>query len=110
MTVVEIDGKVASRYENMFGKKPGFSNQLHTWGKAGTMKLKTKHSPKLVDKGVHCILLGYLLDNASDCCRMWNSGTNGAYVTCDIIWLKIMFYQRTLLGINMVVEPSGIEN
>ena len=85
MIVVDIDRKVASGYEHMFGKKPGFSNHLRTWDEAGTVKVKTQNSPKLVDKGVHCVFLGCELDHASYCYWMWNIKTNGVHVTCNII-------------------------
>ena len=31
-------------------------------------------------------------------------------MTCSIIWFERLFYQRTVPGINMVVEPLEIEN
>ena len=46
---VEIGGKVATRYEHWSGHNPEFAKHLRTWGEAGTVKTKTKTTPKVND-------------------------------------------------------------
>jgi hypothetical protein len=59
LMVVEIKGKRATRYEHMFGKNPDWAEHLRTFGEAGTVKIKTDTTPKLYDKGVQCMFVGY---------------------------------------------------
>jgi hypothetical protein len=51
-------------------------------------------TPKLQDRGVQCMLVGYALDHYGDCYRMWDPVTGGIHVTRYIIWLKRMFYEK----------------
>jgi hypothetical protein len=37
---IEIDGKVATRYEQWSGKVPTFAKYLRTWGEAGKVMVK----------------------------------------------------------------------
>ena len=74
------------------GKLPGFAQHLRTWGEAGTVKLKTKATPKIADRGKQCMLVGYAKDHAGDCYRMYNPTTKGRHLTHDVIWLNRMFY------------------
>jgi hypothetical protein len=48
---------------------------LRTWGEAGTVKVKTKTTPKLADQSVHCMFIGYADDHDGDTYRMWNPKT-----------------------------------
>jgi hypothetical protein len=52
LVLVELNGTVATRYEHWCGKIPEFAHHLRTWGEAGTVKTKTKTTPKLADQGV----------------------------------------------------------
>jgi hypothetical protein len=47
LVVVEIDGIKKTRYEHFFGKNPKFTGHLRYFGEAGTVKTKTKTTPKL---------------------------------------------------------------
>jgi hypothetical protein len=48
--------------------------------------------PKLCDRGLNCMFVGYAMDHAGDVYYMWNPKTNGVHATQDIVWLKSMFY------------------
>ena len=92
---IEIDGKIASRYNHWIGgKEPKFGNHLRTWGEAGTVKIKTIATPKLGDRGVQCMFVGYAVDHAGDCYRMWDPRTGRVHESRDIIWLKRMFFTK----------------
>ena len=41
LTIIELDGKKATRYEHWGGSLPKFAKHLRTWGEAGVVKLKT---------------------------------------------------------------------
>ena len=94
LVVTTLAGKTATRYEHWSGKIPNFVKHLRTWGEAGTVKIKDKSTPKVADRGIQCMFVGYALDHAPDCYRMWNPSTNRLMITRDIIWLQRMFYQR----------------
>ena len=93
---IELDGILKTRYEHFKGAKPKFVNHLRIWGEAGTVKLKTKRTPKIADRGVACMYLGPALKHGPDCCEMWDPVTGRIHVTRDVIWLKRMFYEKTM--------------
>jgi hypothetical protein len=92
---VEINGITKTRYEHWSDKgNPAFAKKLHTWGEAGTVTLKSKMTPKVNNRGVQCVFVGYALDHPGDTYRMWNPLTGGIHESCDIIWLHRMYYQQ----------------
>jgi len=64
------------------------------WEEAGTVKTKTKTTPKLNDQGVPCMFVGYAVDHPGDCYRMYDPKTQRVHITRDIIWLKRMYYEK----------------
>eukprot|EP00957_Ditylum_brightwellii_P121827 9290374-Ditylum_brightwellii.AAC.1 len=54
LTLIELDGKFATRYMHLFKKNPTFAKHLCTWNEAGTVKVKKSATPKLANKGVQC--------------------------------------------------------
>ena len=91
---ITIDGVTAARYKRWCGTNPGFANHLRTWGEAGTVKVKTKTTPKLADRGIQCMFVGYALDHPGDCFEMWNPNTGKILVSRDIMRLKRMYYEK----------------
>ena len=59
LVIENIDDKECTRYEHLYGKKPQFVDHLRHWGEAGTVKVKTDTSPKMKDKGIQCMFVGY---------------------------------------------------
>jgi hypothetical protein len=94
LIVVEIDGVKKTRVEHWSGKKPEYAANLRTWGEAGTVKVKTTMTPKLADRGVQCMMVGYAVDHAGDVYRMWDPKTNRVHETRDVIWLHRMYYEK----------------
>ena len=94
LTVVEVNGVTKTCYEHFVRQNPMFAKHLRTWGEAGTVKIKTSTSPKLNDKGTHCMFVGYTYNHPGDCYRMYDPKTGRTRETRDVIWLKRMFYQR----------------
>jgi hypothetical protein len=48
---IEINGKIATRFEHLCGSNPRFINHLRTWGDGGTVKIVTSTTPKIDDRG-----------------------------------------------------------
>jgi hypothetical protein len=94
LVVVDIDGIKKTRYEHFFGKNPKFAGHLRFFGEAGTVKTKTKKTPKLDDRGVPCMLVGYEIDHDGDVYRMWKPKTKLIHESRDVIWLNCMYYRR----------------
>jgi hypothetical protein len=92
LIVTTIDGKSASRYEHWNGELPKWSKHLKIWGEAGTVKIETKTTPKLEDRGIQCMFVGHSKDHDGDCFEMWYPRTNSLYQSRDVIWLKRMYY------------------
>jgi hypothetical protein len=63
------------------------------WGEAGTVKIKTKTKPKLDDRGVQCVFVGYALEHSGNTYRMWDPKTGGIHLSRDVIWLRQMYYK-----------------
>ena len=110
LTVIEIDGKKATRYVHRDGKNPGFVNHLRTWGEAGIVKTKGTMTPKLKDRGVPCMLVGYNPNSGGDVYRMWNPTTNRVHNTRDVLWLKRMYYQPPANRIPPIEAREGVAN
>ena len=58
--VVEIDRKGETRYNNYMLNKstPELLRQPRTWGESGVIKMRTKATATLADRGVPCMMLG----------------------------------------------------
>jgi hypothetical protein len=91
LMVIEIEGVHATHYFHWSGKEPAFAKHLKTWGKAGTVKLNIKATPKAADREVQCMFVGYAIDHEGDCYRMWDPNTSGIHETRDIVWMRRMF-------------------
>ena len=94
LDVINIDGKEDTRYKHRFARNPAFADHLRIWGEAGTVKTKTATTPKVADRGVQCLIVGYALNHHGDCYRMWNPKTNYVYETRDVIWLRRMYFSE----------------
>ena len=66
LVTIDLDGVTATRYEHWCGKNPEFAKNLRTWGEAGTVTVKTKMTPKVKDRGIQCMFVGYALDHPGD--------------------------------------------
>jgi hypothetical protein len=66
LTVIKIGNKEATRYEHWCGKNPDFSEYLRTSGEVGTVKIKTNSTPKIGDRGIQYMFVGYSLDHTAD--------------------------------------------
>jgi hypothetical protein len=88
---------------------------LRTCGEAGTVKVKIKTTPKLANRGVHCMFIGYAEDHDGDVYHMWNPKTERVHITWDVIWMKQMMFTKgvtdTVIEINndSINEGQGDE-
>jgi hypothetical protein len=57
------------------------------------VKIKTDKTPKLANRGIQCVFVGYALGHLGDTYRMWNPVTDGVHQTRDVIWLRQMYYK-----------------
>jgi hypothetical protein len=96
LIIVDVNGKTASRYEHWTGQLPKWIGQLRTWGESGTVKIKTDTTPKIADRGIQCVFVGYSKDHDGDCFEMWYPKTNRIYTSQDVIWLNRMHYTKTV--------------
>jgi hypothetical protein len=107
LTVIKIGNKEATRYVHWCGKNPQFSEHLRIWGEVGTVKIKTKATPKIGDRGIQCMFVGYYLDHTADCHKMWNPATSRVHQARDVIWLNRMYYTRVEPAVNnIIIEPE----
>jgi hypothetical protein len=106
LTVLKIGNQEATRYEHWCGNNPEFSEYLRTWGEVGTVKIKTNATPRIGDRGIQCMFVGYSLDHTADCYGMWDPATLRVHQTRDVIWLNHMYYNQVEQADNIVVEPD----
>ena len=73
------------------------------------VKVKTKTTPKLANRGITCMFTGYTNMHALGVYQMWDPVTNRVHVSCDVVWLKRMYYcqQPTYLEIVTCI-PCGV--
>lgn len=108
LTATTIDGVTDTRYVHWGGANPSFAKHLKTWGEAGTVKIKIKATPRVADRGVQCMMVGYAPHHDGDCYMMWDPHTQRIHESRDITWLKRMFYQK-LRATDLAVDPEVIE-
>ena len=94
---IKINGKTMTRYEHWFGKVPRFAKKLKIWGEAGVVKTKVVATPKVGDRGVTCMFVGYNTDSGDDVYRMWNPNTKRLHRTRDIRWLGRNYFSNNLI-------------
>jgi hypothetical protein len=92
---VKIQGVTKPRVEHWCGTVPAFAYNLRTWGEAGTVKIKDKSTPKLGDRGMTCMFVGYASDHAGDCYEMLNLKTRRILQTRDVTWLGRMYFEKS---------------
>ena len=66
-------------------------------GEAGTVKTTTGKVSKVLDIGFQCMLVGYVLDHDRDIYRMWNPNTNRVPINRDVIWLRSMYFEPSVI-------------
>ena len=105
LMVVDVEGVTKTHYKQIVRQNPMFAKHLQMWGEAGTVKIKTSTSPMLNDKGTHCMFVGYTYNHPGDCYKMYDLKTGRPRETCDIIWLKRVFYKRLPNQRKLTTEP-----
>eukprot|EP00957_Ditylum_brightwellii_P061087 4635712-Ditylum_brightwellii.AAC.1 len=97
--VVEINGVKKSQFKHFVGALPKFSSHLRTWGEVGTIKTHKKITQKN-DRGITCMFVVYATDHEGDCYKMYNPSSGIVYESCDILWLKRMYYAKRLSALD----------
>ena len=104
LRVVTLGEETATRDIFMFGKNPGWSKNLHTWGEAGVVK--EGRNSKTGDHGKLMMFIGYPSNRESDSVRMWNPSTNRVVMTRDVIWLKRMYFESEDTSNRFELDPG----
>jgi hypothetical protein len=73
---------------------PAYLQHLCTWGESGTVTIKSTMTPKVKDRGVQCMFVGYAVKHPGDMYHMWDPVTGGIHEPRDIIWLQCMYYGK----------------
>ena len=110
LTIIEVDGLKQSRYEHVFKKKPKFVKYLRTIGEAGTVKITSDTTPKLQDRGIHCIFVGYSLNHPEGCYRMYDPATHRVRQSHDVVWLHRMFYEKRNNNAELNTKDVSVGN
>ena len=110
LMVVKVGEVWATRYKHCTGSNPRFAKHLRLWGEAGTVTVKSKATPKVDDRGVACMFVGYAPEHPGDTYRMWNPKTDRVIVSRDVIWLKRMFFpaKKTVPEIRVNEEEEEV--
>ena len=87
MLVEEVTNK--SPHEKFFGEMPKFSEHLRVFGEVGVIrKIENKTQPKLENKGLYAIFVGYSSDHSGDVYRMYCPTTRNVRMSRDVRWLN----------------------
>jgi hypothetical protein len=109
LMLVKVQGKEATHYIHFFGANPKLADHLRTWGEAGTVKKKVKATPKIANRGVQRIFIGYTIDHTQDTYWMWDPTTSRVHETRDVIWMKRMFYGQETFTNNVAIVNDNIQ-
>jgi hypothetical protein len=63
--------------------------------KAEVVMLKSTATGKSDSKGTVCAFMRYSPDHAGNCYRMWDPLKKSIHITCDVQWLKWMYYSAS---------------
>ena len=109
LVVENINGESKSRFEHATGRLPEFTRGLRTFGEAGVVKFKTSTTPKILNKGTTCMFVGYPENHSANCWEMYNPKTKGVHTTCDVVWLRRMYFAKPNEGSEIAIaeEPVG---
>jgi len=110
LVVSEINGINKTRAEHYGSKITKFAEHLRIWGEAGVVKARTIKAPKLQDRGVKMMFVGYNLNMGSDVYRIWNEETKRIHNTRDITWLHVYYNNRNDKANVIHPTPSVGEN
>jgi hypothetical protein len=108
LMVVEVNGVQKTRWEHWLGDLPKFTKFLRTWGEAGVVKTRSLTTPKVADRGVPCMFVGYSKNHPGDTYRMYDPATGGIHDVRDVIWLHRMYYQVPLSPKEFQVQSDGV--
>ena len=86
LDVIDINGKKDTIYKNCFGRNPAYVNLLRIWGQAVTSNIKTDITSMVADIGVHCMMVGYVLDHNGDCYKMHRAHKRACIHTFDGVY------------------------
>jgi hypothetical protein len=71
---------------------PAWAKHLRDFGEAGTVKIRSKMQPKLDDRGVICMFMGYPDYHPEGTYYMLNPEKKSIMVTRDVIFLGRMYF------------------
>jgi hypothetical protein len=89
---IELEGVVKSRVEHFTGVLPNWTSNLRDFGEAETVKTRTGMTPKLDDRGVICMFVGYAKDHPKETYLMLDLTTRMVKTTRDVIFLGRMYF------------------
>ena len=100
-----IDGVMETRVEHLSGLIPRYANHLCTCGEVGKFNIKTTGTPKVEDRGIAMMFVGYAMEHEGGVYRMYNPKAKRLVTTRDIIWLSSMWYTESQ-DLDLTMEPS----
>eukprot|EP00985_Skeletonema_marinoi_P020006 scaffold11691_cov76-Skeletonema_marinoi.AAC.1 len=92
LRIIEINGKVATRDEHMYGEKPKWTKHMKRFGECGVVK--EGKNGKAGSRGIAMMFVGYAANRESDSYVMYNPNTRKTVTTRDVIWMKRMMYEK----------------
>ncbi len=92
LAVIEFNNQELTRYEAAGQEIPMWTKNLHSFGKAGVVKIGK--DGKLGDRGITCIFVNYADKHSSDCYQMYNPKSGKIIETRDIQWLNKMYFRN----------------
>jgi hypothetical protein len=111
VVVTTVGTNKATRHEHFLWNQSKLDEiSKNMGGGAGTVKIKTKNTPKLADRGVHCMFIGYVDDQDGNVYCMWNPKTERVHITRDVIWIKQMMFTKGIEDPVIEVNNGNTED
>jgi hypothetical protein len=94
LTLVTINGVMATKIKHFSNSIPVFVNHLQTFGEAGVVTIAGTIKKKVDMRGLLCLMGGYCTDRAGDCYKMYDPINNNVYFTRGVLWLNKMYLDK----------------
>ena len=99
-----------SNFELFINKYPNHLFYLHSFGEISVIKIYTKMTSKLNNKGNVFIFLGYSLEHPIETYKFYYFDTRRTCLRRDIVWINMMYHQynhvetqdRSMVQINII--------
>jgi hypothetical protein len=92
LIVRALNGRVKTKFGQIYGEDPMVIMPMRLWGEAGIVKVTGKIKSKLEMRGKEAMFVGYAVCSTGDTYQMYVPEINSIHESRDVQWRKRMFF------------------